>query len=236
LVHFPISPIFLNEYPSLLSSKLSSVWILGGNHPDRGIEKFNFGQDPLAAQKVLSSPYLQGKISLVPGEQTSCKCVPSSYTQSIVQVAAENVKQNGMILSSTIVADPHYAIFFDPICCFLYHQTRTLRTTPPGALLLDAAGQVAADFEWHQISVCPYSGKTLAGEHGHWIVSSVDFDQGDSCRDHNNASTATGTAVVTTSYKEWILSAIEKSSSHHTALLAQTALVPNSPSSKKPHL
>jgi inosine-uridine nucleoside N-ribohydrolase len=221
---------FLNEYPSLLSSKLSSVWILGGSHPDRGIEEFNFGQDPIAAQKALSSPYLRGKIYIVPGEQTSYKCVPSSYTQSIVQVAAENVRQttctNGMILSSTIVADPNFAIFFDPICCFLYHQTTRHRTTPPDALVLDApAGQGAAGFEWHRISVCPFSGKTLTGEHGHWIVSSVDFDQDDnSRRDHNDATTATGTAAVTTSYKEWILSAIKKSSSHHTALLeAQTA-------------
>jgi inosine-uridine nucleoside N-ribohydrolase len=151
---------------ALVRSKINKLWLLGGNHPETGHEmikngkqEFNFSQDPIAAAKVLESPSLSGKIWAVPGSETHYNQVPSSYVDSILSV----VKDRDDLLSLAIRADPHYAVFFDPICCFLYHNP------------------TAATFAAKKVRVCSSTGILLhAGDEDsteHYMASEIDFER-----------------------------------------------------------
>jgi inosine-uridine nucleoside N-ribohydrolase len=62
---------------TLLSEKISSVYILGGTQSSQVGKEFNFMNDSEAASTVLSSPTLAGKIKLVTadvsGSSSPCK-------------------------------------------------------------------------------------------------------------------------------------------------------------------
>jgi inosine-uridine nucleoside N-ribohydrolase len=151
---------------ALVRSKINQLWLLGGNHPETGHEmiknggqEFNFGQDPIAAAKVLESPSLSGKIWVVPGSETHYNEVPSSYVDSILSV----VKDRDDLLSRAIRADPRYAVFFDPICCFLYHNP------------------TAATFTAKKIHVCSSTGILSHGDEEstteHHMASEIEFER-----------------------------------------------------------
>jgi inosine-uridine nucleoside N-ribohydrolase len=150
---------------ALVRSKINKLWLLGGNHPERGHEmiknggtEFNFGQDPIAAAKVLESPSLSGKIWVVPGSETHYNQVPSSYVDSILSV----VKDRDDLLSRTIRADPHYAVFFDPIAVFVYHNP------------------TAATFAAKKVHVCSSTGILSHGDDEsteHHMASEIEFER-----------------------------------------------------------
>jgi inosine-uridine nucleoside N-ribohydrolase len=168
----------------LVRSKINKLWLLGGNHPERGREmkkngtkEFNFGQDPIAAALVLESPSLSGKIWAVPGSETHYNQVPSTYVDSVLSV----VKDRDDLLSRIIRADPHYAVFFDPICCFLYHNptaatfaAKKVRVCSSTGILTHAGGD-DGDEESTCSTVCE-----------HHMASEIDFER----------------------YKEWLTSRI----------------------------
>jgi len=159
---------------ALVQSRVNSIWILGGNHPesDESVSssfeggaaatsiEFNFGQDPKAAAAVLQSQHVSGKLRIVPGSETHHSRVDDAYMDLIV-AAALRAKNNDDddLLSQTIRADPQYAAFFDPICCFLYDQPQ------------------AATFEIKDVDVCRTTGRVRRGKQPHQMASRIDLER-----------------------------------------------------------
>lgn len=159
----PLSNVadWCDKFPTLLSTKVSSVWILGGSHPDTPREEFNFGQDSAAAAAVMESQALRDKIYLVPGDATSSHLVSNDYIQTIVQSTSPDDCSDNNLLANVVREEQHYSIFYDPVCAFLYLY--------PGA----------AQYVTLPLHVCPKTGHVSMGtttEHASYrLVSKVDF-------------------------------------------------------------
>lgn len=105
---------------SLLESKIRSVWIMGGNIPKSTIiyPEFNFLQDPISANIVLSSSVFANKIYIVP-EQT-CIDIPSDDETYIKIRQISQTRHQGMISRVLQVNDETGPLRYDPLCVFAY--------------------------------------------------------------------------------------------------------------------
>lgn len=154
----PLSNVadWYRSFPSLLTTKVAQIWILGGAHPEKERpDEFNFGQDPAAASLVLEK--MSDRIHLVPGDATSHHQVSESYIKAILERVHSTSSTN--LLAQVAKEEQHYALFYDPVCIFLY-------LTPHGA-----------QFPHVPLRVCPKSGVTQTAKESLLpVAKEVDFD------------------------------------------------------------
>jgi len=102
---------------ALISRKIRSIYIMGGNSPSHAVKQaeFNFEQDPKAASQVFTSVYTRDKLNLVP-QETCLNTVGSSLVDD-VQTFASQYPSN--ILARTIPWDED-SLVFDPLTAFCY--------------------------------------------------------------------------------------------------------------------
>eukprot|EP00977_Amphora_coffeiformis_P023115 scaffold12214_cov159-Amphora_coffeaeformis.AAC.6 len=132
----PLSNVadWMERFPDLMMTKVSSVWILGGSHPTtERVDEFNFGQDAPAASYVFEGR-LADKITLVPGDVTSHHLVADDFIPTIVEAACRNQELastdynvNTKLLAHIIEEEQQYSIFYDPVCIFLYLHPEAAR-------------------------------------------------------------------------------------------------------------
>ena len=106
------------ETLSLLDNKLKSICIMGGNTPvsDNDKAEFNFAHDPTAVQKVLSSPILSNRISVVTAQACSKNVIDDKAWGDIVETS----KSSQGILSKVFEIESSKDTFkYDPVSAFV---------------------------------------------------------------------------------------------------------------------
>lgn len=108
-------------------SKIGNIWIMGGNHPrslpnrqqQQQEPEFNFGWDPVAAQKVFNTNHVTEKIHLVTSSVSHRERLVETVGDDHFQELLERTKCEGDFFRSLLeVDDSGYFVSYDPVCAF----------------------------------------------------------------------------------------------------------------------
>ena len=114
-----------------MQQKVKNVWIMGGNIPSKTstdepkIEpEFNFALDPIAANKVFTSPYIADKIVVLPA-QTCTDVAPDNEIWKRIMHLSQS--RNGIISRILKVEKDYGHIKYDPLCSYAYTHPNNIK-------------------------------------------------------------------------------------------------------------
>jgi len=118
------------EISQLIKKKIRSIWIMGGNIPQQSHDikssdfdmkpEFNFAQDPIAAEIVLSSSIICDKLFLLPAQ--ACIDVDQEAWSNVLEIT----KSRNDIISQILQSHPCYGhVKYDPVCAFAYANSNS---------------------------------------------------------------------------------------------------------------